>query len=194
VTDGIGGVLAGVELFNEAGSTDSLTVSIGLGSGFFTGPFAFTTNAAIAGYGSTYIVTSAADIDLTPGETFVIDVLGVQPDKPCCSLAGSPTAYAGGDLFLNLNGSIADYTADYGYSMAFETFIEGSSVPEVPEPGTLALFGCVQAPPVHRPDWLRLHHPRPGRIQPLHHPRTRHLQAGFLISGGEGGIRTHHWR
>jgi hypothetical protein len=137
VTDGIGGVLAGVELFTLDG-TDTVTVSIGLGSGFYMGPFAFTTTAAIGSDG-TFIDTSAAGIDLTPGESFVIDV----SDGPgCCNLAAVNSLYAGGDLFFNNNGHIINVNAAGGpssaYSLGFETFIGSSSAPE---PGTVALFG-----------------------------------------------------
>src|SRR5580698_2807733 len=70
VTDGIGGVLAGIELYTQDGN-DSVVVSIGLGSGFYSGPFAFTIDTVIGSSG-TFIDTSSANISLTPGEAFVI--------------------------------------------------------------------------------------------------------------------------
>jgi hypothetical protein len=115
VTDGIAGVLAGVTLYTNTVS-DLDTVSIGVGSAFTTGPFAFTTTATLTPTG-TFIDTSAANIHLTAGEHFVIDVSG---GPAVGNLAGNAAAYSGGDLFLNLGGPI-DYTTAYGYSMAFQT-------------------------------------------------------------------------
>jgi hypothetical protein len=132
VTDGIGGTLAGIELYTNSGQ-DDVAVSIGLGSGFFTGSFSFTTTATISS-GGTFIDTSAAGIDLTPGDVFVIDVSN---GPGCCNLAGSATSYAGGDLFLSTGGNISDYTSLFGYSMAFQTFV----TPTVPEPASIALLG-----------------------------------------------------
>src|SRR5579863_9261908 len=87
VTDGIDGVLAGVELYSfpncgaPGDCPDTVTVSIGLGTGFFSGSFAFTTTAAVVS-GGTFVDTSSADIYLTQGETFVIDVSNGQPPPP----------------------------------------------------------------------------------------------------------------
>jgi hypothetical protein len=134
VTDGIGGELAGVELFAQpAAGTDTVTVSIGLGPGFYTGPFAFTTIATITPSG-TFINTSAADIVLTPGEEFVIDFSGGSNTDGVADLIST---YAGGDLFANVNGTVYNFTIDAGQTMVFETFIASS----VPEPQDAALFG-----------------------------------------------------
>jgi hypothetical protein len=120
---------------------DTATISIGLGAGFFTGSFAFTTTATIVS-GGTFIDTSSADINLTPGETFVIDIADGQPASepptgppPIAAIAFLGTPYAGGDLF---EAPGADVTPSEGISMEFQTFVESSSTPG---PGTLALFG-----------------------------------------------------
>jgi len=133
VTDGIAGVLAGVTLFTKSGS-DTDTVKIGVGSAFSTGPFAFTTTSTITTAG-TFIDTSAANISLTAGEHFVIDVSGNPSNPGNGGLAGSASPYAGGDLYLFLGAPI-DETSSAGESMAFETFIT-----VVPEPASLILFG-----------------------------------------------------
>jgi hypothetical protein len=74
VTDGIGGILAGIELYCAPGTTiDTATVSIGLGAVPYLGAFVFTTTATF-GQAGAFIDTSSADITLTPGEVFVIDV------------------------------------------------------------------------------------------------------------------------
>jgi PEP-CTERM motif len=137
VTDGIAGQLTGVELFTRSGA-DTVTVSIGVGSAFFTGPYAFTTTATIGSTG-TVINTSSGNITLTVGEHFVIDVSG---GPGCCNLAGSTSNYSGGDLFSNNSGAIADLSLkEFPQSMAFETLITQTGTSGVPEPGTLVLFG-----------------------------------------------------
>lgn len=142
VTDGLAGTLAGIELYAEAPTT--LTVKIGLGSAFSTGPFAFTGSETIAGPSGTFIDTSAANIALTLGETFVIDLSGGYYNGQLngAYLMGSTNTYTGGDLFVNDNGIPVDDTtlANFGYSLAFETFITPSSTQPVPEPGSLSLF------------------------------------------------------
>jgi hypothetical protein len=133
VTDGIGGVLAGITLYTQSGS-DTDIVKIGVGPGFFFGTFAFTTTATIVP-GGTFIDTSAADIHLTPGEFFVIDVSG---GPGCCNLTGSTSPYSGGDLYLDVDGQIQDYTQLFGYSMSFQTYVNTTPTPE---PGSLMLLG-----------------------------------------------------
>jgi hypothetical protein len=133
VTAGRGGVLAGIDLF--VSPNGFFTVSIGLGSAFFNGPFAFTISTDLFGPDGVFIDTSAANIHLTPGETFVIDLSSADADF---GLIGSATAYAGGDLFVN--GGVyndSDFTAaTLGDSLAFETFMESP----IPEPGTFWLL------------------------------------------------------
>jgi hypothetical protein len=139
VTDEVSGALAGIELYTVSGS-DSVVVSIGIGSAYDPGPFAFTTTVEV-GSGGTFIDTSAADIMLTAGEEFVIDV----SDGPgCCNLAAVTSLYSGGDLYLNNHGTIIDIN-DTGvtgaYSLAFQTFIQTTPAAIAPEPGTAVLFG-----------------------------------------------------
>jgi hypothetical protein len=157
VTDGIGGILAGVQLFT-APVADNLTVSIGLGPAP-TGAFAFTKTEAISPPPGTFVDTSAAGIFLQPGETFVIDVSGGSGQgffPVLVALIGSPPPYPGGDLFLihdpDNGGNTTDYTTctvlttprmpaancTPGVSLLFATFITPES--PVPEPGTLALL------------------------------------------------------
>jgi hypothetical protein len=149
VTDGIGGLLVGIELYTAAFPPDQTpavheldTVSIGVGPGFFAGTFSFTTQAWIEP-GGTYIDTSAAGIYLTPGEQFVIDVTDPQFGT-CCNLGGAWSVYYGGDLFVKAGSTISDASTSPGISLAFDTFMDPNAAPPgpgTPEPGTLALFG-----------------------------------------------------
>ena len=132
ITVGLGGELSGITLYTNSG-VDTDTVKIGVGSAYYTGQWAFTTTVGIGSTG-TFIDTSSANILLNPGDHFVIDVSG---GPGCCNLAGSTTAYSGGDLWLNINGTHYDYTQLYGYSMAFQTYMNT----DVPEPGTLVFMG-----------------------------------------------------
>lgn len=132
VTVGLGGILSGITLYTNSG-TDVDTVKIGVGPGFFTGTYAFQTTVGINSTG-TFIDTSSANIALNPGDFFVIDVSG---GPGCCNLAGSTTPYSGGDLYLDINGQISDYTQLFGYSMAFQSYMNT----DVPEPGTLVFMG-----------------------------------------------------
>ena len=131
ITVGIGGQLAGITLYTWSGS-DTDTVKIGVGPGFFNGTYSFITTVPITSSG-TFIDTSSAGINLNPGDYFVIDVSG---GPGCCNLAGSSNPYSGGDLYLDINGTISDYTQLYGYSMGFQTYMSS-----VPEPGSLILLG-----------------------------------------------------
>lgn len=149
VTDGIGGLLVGIELYTAAFPPDQDpavheldTVSIGVGPGFFAGAFSFTTQAWIEP-GGAYIDTSAAGIYLTPGEQFVIDVTDPQAGT-CCNLGGAWRVYSGGDLFMKQGSTISEDSGSPGSSMAFETFMDPNAAPPetgTPEPGSLALFG-----------------------------------------------------
>jgi hypothetical protein len=132
VTVGLGGILSGITLYTQSG-TDTDTVRIGVGSAPFTGNWAFETTVGINA-GGTFIDTSSANIALNPGEFFVIDVSG---GPGCCNLAGSVTPYPGGDLYLDIDGQFTDYTALFGYSLGFQSFMNT----EVPEPGTLVFMG-----------------------------------------------------
>jgi PEP-CTERM motif len=131
VTVGIGGSLAGITLYTNSGSDTDL-VRIGVGSAPFTGSFSFSSTVSITSAG-TFIDTSSAGINLNPGDFFTIDVSG---GPGCCNLAGSTKAYSGGDLYLDINGQFTDYTQDFGYSMAFQSYMN-----TVPEPGTLVFMG-----------------------------------------------------
>lgn len=132
ITVGLGGILSGITLYTQSG-VDTDLVRIGVGPAPFTGSWAFQTTVGI-GSGGTFIDTSSANIALNPGDFFTIDVSG---GPGCCNLFGSTTPYSGGDLFLDINGQFTDYTQLFGYSMAFQTFMNT----EVPEPGTLVFMG-----------------------------------------------------
>src|SRR5690348_18142678 len=58
VTDGIAGTLAGIELFALPGHSDTVTVKVGVGSGFYSGPFAFTASALLTDRKSTRLNSS----------------------------------------------------------------------------------------------------------------------------------------
>ncbi len=131
ITVGIGGSLAGITLYTISG-TDTDTVKIGVGPAPFQGNYSFTTTADITP-GGTFIDTSSAGIFLNPNDFFTIDVSG---GPGCCNLAGSTIPYSGGDLYLDLNGQFTDYTQLFGYSLAFQTYMN-----TVPEPGSLVLLG-----------------------------------------------------
>jgi len=132
ITVGLAGALSGITLYTNFG-TDTDLVRIGVGPAPFTGQWAFQTTVGIGSSG-TFIDTSSANILLNQGEFFTIDVSG---GPGCCNLAGSTIPYWGGDLYLDINGVFTDYTQDFGYSMAFQTYMNT----EVPEPGTLVFMG-----------------------------------------------------
>jgi hypothetical protein len=132
ITVGLGGNLSGITLYTISG-TDTDTIRIGVGSAPFSGQWAFETTVGIDSTG-TFIDTSSANIALNPGDFFVIDVSG---GPGCCNLAGSTIPYSGGDLYLDLSGQFQDYTQLFGYSMAFQTYMNT----DVPEPGTLVFMG-----------------------------------------------------
>jgi len=130
LTVGIGGQLAGITLYTNSGSDTDL-VRIGVGSAPFLGAYSFMQTVTISSTG-TFINTMPANINLSPGQFFVIDVSG---GPGCCNLAGSTIPYSGGDLYLDIGGNFTDYTKQFGYSMAFQSYMN------VPEPGTLVFLG-----------------------------------------------------
>jgi len=129
VTAGVTGQLTGVTLY---GAGTDLTVRVNPGSAFQSGPFAFVGTAHLAP-GGTFIDLSSANIQLTAGQTFVIDTIAGSNGN--ISLAAAP--YAGGHLFGNF-GVPVDYTACCGATLAFQTFMETGAA--VPEPGAWALM------------------------------------------------------
>ena len=129
---GLGGTLAGITLYTNSGSDTDL-IRIGVGSAPFQGNYSFSTTATITSAG-TFIDTSSANIALGVGDFFTIDVSG---GPGCCNLAGSTIPYSGGDLYLDLGGQFTDYTQQFGYSMAFQSYMSSG----VPEPGSLMLLG-----------------------------------------------------
>ncbi len=132
VTTGVAGQLSGITLYTQSG-VDTDLVRIGVGDAYYNGQWAFQETVGI-GAGGTFIDTTAANILLSAGQHFVIDVSG---GPGCCNLYGSTIPYSGGDLYLNINGQISDYTQLFGYSMAFQSFMNT----DVPEPGTLVFMG-----------------------------------------------------
>lgn len=132
ITVGLGGILSGITLYTNSG-TDTDLVRIGVGPAPFVGSWAFQTTVGINS-GGTFIDTSSANIALNPGDFFTIDVSG---GPGCCNLSGSIVPYSGGDLYLDINGQFTDYTQLFGYSMAFQTYMNT----DVPEPGTLVFMG-----------------------------------------------------
>ncbi len=124
VTAGLSGELVGITLY---GSGASDFVQIAQGVGFYSGSYAFAQTVHLSP-GGTFIDTSAANIMLAAGQTFVIDVTQGQG---CCTLAANPSHYAGGDLFV-----VASGVHDTVFSMAFQSFMANG----VPEPTTWALI------------------------------------------------------
>ncbi|HEX5263099.1 MAG TPA: PEPxxWA-CTERM sorting domain-containing protein [Phenylobacterium sp.] len=154
VTAGKTGLLTGITLYGNNfvvngqvidgdGSTDVVQIAMG-------GPrqnpipvFSATVELTVLG---TFIDTSAADIQLTAGESFLIDVTGGDGN----GVYESFSPYAGGDYFdvshLNNQTLIQDVTRQHGIELAFQTFVQP---PPTPEPATWALmlmgFGALGA-------------------------------------------------
>jgi len=132
VTSGMAGRLTGITLY---GLGTTALVRVAEGSGFHTGPFAFSQTVTLAS-GGTFIDTSAANIMLDAGEQFVIDTSGGYGGNIHYAL----TPYSGGQFFLNL-GVPSDYTACCRISLAFQTFIEApKGGGAVPEPASWAML------------------------------------------------------
>lgn len=137
VTAGVDGKLSAVTLWGFG----ALTVRITPGAGFYEGPylftqtFAFDVSDAIEGK---LIDTSPANIFLKAGDQFVIDF--IPAGDPDAGQGASSQAYAGGDLFLNAPSGLVNYTAAYGTSLRFKTFMDTSAVPE-PATWGLLLIG-----------------------------------------------------
>jgi hypothetical protein len=150
VTDGIAGTLAGIELYtlpdaagvctSGLGCPETATVSIGLGPAFYTGAFAFTTTVKITNAG-TFINTAAANIQLTPGERFVIDIVGKTAGSYLAA-PYDPPLYTGGDLYEGPSIDATTEEGDVGATAEFKTFVTPAAVPE---PATLALFSVALA-------------------------------------------------
>jgi len=148
VTAGVAGQLSGITLY---GGGTNVLVRLAQGDGFYSGPYAFSQAAVLAG-GGTFIDTSAANIMLTAGQHFVIDLS--QGFGGNISTAASP--YPGGHLFLNF-GVPSDYTNCCNISLAFQTFMEvrapdpdaDPNPAAVPEPSVWAMmlmgFGALGA-------------------------------------------------
>jgi hypothetical protein len=129
VTAGKSGLLAGVELYGD--STSDL-VRIAVGDAFYTGPFAFSETVTLSN-GGFFIDTSAANIDLSVGETFVIDVS--EGTDVVRGLRGTNHPYSGGGLFSQEGGVVTGLPA---FSMAFQTFVGTTAT--VPEPSTWTML------------------------------------------------------
>ncbi len=130
VTAGVGGRLTGIMLWGEG----AMRVRIAEGDAFSAGPFAFSQLVAFEANSPAglFIDTRAANIILSAGETFVIDLTeGTE------GYTASITPYAGGDLWLAGGGwpTTFDFTERFGTSLAFETYMGA-----VPEPGAWALM------------------------------------------------------
>ena len=130
ITAGLTGQLTGVTLYGSGVGQ----VRIGLGSGFYSGPWAADiTGAAVNG---SIIDLSSYNIFVNAGDTFVIDVLNVAG-----SLQGTYSNVVG-DLYLKWPQ--AGYNGrDYSGNMAlgYTTYVDTSVQSDVPEPVTLAIFG-----------------------------------------------------
>lgn len=129
VTAGVSGQLAGITLY---GAATDLLVRIAQGDAFYSGAYAFSQTTSLAADG-VFIDTSAANIMLTAGQHFVIDLS--QGSGGNIFFLASP--YAGGHFFLK-DGTVTDFTGAYGYSLAFQTFMDSGGA--VPEPSTWALL------------------------------------------------------
>jgi len=135
VTAGLTGQLTGVRLY----STGTAQVRIGLGSPFYSGPWA--ADIIAAPIDGTIIDLTPYNIVMAAGSTFVIDVMA-SPSDIDYPIGGTstPPQYSGGDLwFTFLPGTPLNHTALGGQQLAFQTFVDQPR--QTPEPATLLLFG-----------------------------------------------------
>lgn len=133
VTAGIAGILGGIILY---GSSPTDLVRIALGSVVTSGPFLFSETVELRPKG-TFVDTSAANIQLSIGQHFVIDV---SQGSGCCKLLStlpSDPKYPGGDLYLiappNPPGDFSTLPGA-GVDMAFTTLMIGPAPAIVPGP------------------------------------------------------------
>jgi len=146
VTDGVGGTLSGLTLygfnftFNGQlifGDNQPDLVRIALDGPGVGLDYLFSENVVL-GFEGTFIDTSAAGIQLSPGEQFVIDIQGDGN-----GVQGSDSTYPGGDLFVIEGSFVGDQDRQGGGALAFQTFVTppGSTTPSAaPEPGVWALM------------------------------------------------------
>lgn len=132
ITAGLGGRLAGISLWG----VDTARVRIAEGDAFSTGPFVFsqTVDFGPPGAGKLFIDTRAANIILSAGDTFVIDL-----SDAVGGYGASSVPYAGGDLWITdpvFYTTPFNYTAAHGTSLRFETYMDAA----VPEPATWAMM------------------------------------------------------
>jgi hypothetical protein len=139
VTAGMSGWLAGLELYALFAQT--LTVRIGLGDAFSTGPLLFSETVALGGASigdagfnptATYLDLSAFDILLTAGDKFFFSLSDSDFGGAGLVVSG---LYAGGGTYVKPGGSQPVPEV----SLAFRTFVEPLAVAQVPEPASMAL-------------------------------------------------------
>jgi hypothetical protein len=134
VTAGASGLLAGITLYDL--ETDTLTLSIGIGDAYTTS-FVFSENVTLnasptASFNDptgNYINLLPADILLTTGEAFVIDLNDGNNQGPALSISTSP--YSGGDVYFEGPSNFpVDTTTDNGFSLPFQTYLDPTPTPE----------------------------------------------------------------
>ncbi|WP_421935694.1 PEPxxWA-CTERM sorting domain-containing protein [Phenylobacterium sp.] len=131
ITAGLGGRLTGISLWGGYAAR----VRIAKGDAFSTGPFVFSQMVDFGPPGTEklFIDTRAANIVLSAGDTFVIDL-----SDAVDGYGASSVPYAGGDLWITdpvFYTTPFNYTAAHGTSLRFETYMDA-----VPEPATWAMM------------------------------------------------------